>query len=162
MKTLIVYYSKFGNTRRVAETIAETMGQAGEARVVSIDQLVASDFESADLVVMGCPTHGFNVPQEVLAILEALPPRILTGKPVVAFDTTVRAWPLRRLRASPKLLDQLVRLGGTPVAPPQTIFVRARNPQKTGEIDLLREGELERARQWAGEVLDKSKAPVKA
>ena len=153
MRTLIVYFSKFGNTRRIAEAIADVMKQAGDARLVSIDQLGTSDFEGSDLVVMGCPTHGFNVPQEVRAILEAQPPGILTGKSVVAFDTTVRAWPLRRLRASPKLLDQLVRLGGTPVAPPQTFFVWARNPQKTGEINLLREGELERARQWAGEVL---------
>ena len=39
MKTLIVYFSKFGNTRRIAEAVAEVMRQAGEARVVSIDGL---------------------------------------------------------------------------------------------------------------------------
>jgi len=157
INALIVYFSKFGNTRRIAEAVAEVMKQAGDARVVSIDQLAASDFEPADLAVMGCPTHGFNVPQEVRTILEAQPPGILTGKRVAVFDTTVRAWPLRRLRASPKLLDQLSRLGGTPIALPQTFFVWARNPQKTGEINLLREGELERARQWANELLHQLK-----
>jgi len=153
INALIVYFSKFGNTRRIAEAVAEVLKQAGDARIVSIDQLAASDFEPADLVVMGCPTHAFNVPAEVHAILGALPPGVLAGKPVAAFDTTVRAWPLRRLRASPKLLDQLTRLGGRPATPPQTFFVWARNPQKTGEINLLREGELERARQWADEIL---------
>jgi flavodoxin len=157
MKTSIVYFSKFGNTRRVAEAIAETMKQAEEVRVVSVDQLTASDLEGVDLVVMGSPTHGFTAPQEVRVILEALPQGILAGKLVAAFDTTVRAWPLRRMRASPKLLDQLSRLGGKPVAQPQTFYVRARNPQKTGEIDLLHEGEIERAREWAGKVLNPSK-----
>ncbi len=161
MRTLIVYFSKFGNTKKLAEIVAEAMKGAGGTRLISIDQLAASDFEGIDLVVMGTPTHGFTVPQEVRAVLDALPQGCLAGKSAAVFDTTVRAWPLRRMRASPKLLDQLSRLGGKPVAPPETFYVWARNPQKTGEIDLLREGELERARQWAAGLLDQSKARVK-
>jgi flavodoxin len=157
MNTLIVYFSKFGNTRRIAEAIAETMRQAGDVRVLSLGQLAASDPEGVDLVVMGSPTHAFSLPVEVRTTLDALPQGILAGKLVAAFDTTVRAWPLRRMRASPKLLDQLSRLGGKPVAEPQTFYVRARNPQKTGEIDLLHEGEIERAREWAAQVADPSK-----
>ncbi len=153
MKTLIVYFSKFGNTRRIAEVIAETMKQAGEARVVSLDQLTASDLEGVDLVVMGSPTHGFTVPEAVRSALGALPPGILAGKSVAAFDTTVRPWPLRLFRASPKLLRQLSQLGGKPVARPQTFFVQTRNAQKTGEIDLLLEGQIERAQEWASEIL---------
>ncbi len=157
MRTLVVYFSKFGNTRRLAEAIAEVMQQVGDTRTVSIERLTASDLEGMDLVVMGTPTHGFTVPQEVRAVLEKLPPGVLAGKAVAAFDTTVKAWPLRRMRASPKLLDQLSRLGGKPAVPPETFYVRARNPQKTGEIDLLHEGELEHARAWAGRVLEQAK-----
>jgi flavodoxin len=157
MKALIVYFSKFGNTRKIAEAIAEVMRHAGDARTISIDQFAASGLNGVDLVVMGSPTHGFTVPEEVRTVLEALPPGSLSGKLVAAFDTTVRAWPLRRMRASPKLLDQLSRLGGKPVAPPQTFFVRARNPQKTGEVNLLLDGEIERARQWANELLHELK-----
>jgi len=157
MRAMIVYFSKFGNTRRIAEAVAETMKQAADTRVVSIDRLAASDLEWSDLVVMGSPTHGFTVPQEVRAVLEVLPQGILAGKSVAAFDTTVRAWPLRRLRASPKLLDHLRRLGGKPVAPAETFYVRARNPQKAGEIDLLYEGEIERAPEWAASILKQLK-----
>jgi hypothetical protein len=39
MRTLMVYYSKFGNTRRIAEALAETMRDAGDARLIAIDQL---------------------------------------------------------------------------------------------------------------------------
>jgi len=162
MKALFVYYSKFGNTRKVAEAIAEAMKEAGEVRTINLEQLAAADFEGGDLVVVGTPTHAFSMPQAVRTALAALPPGILAGKSVAAFDTTVRPWPLRHLRASPKLLRQLRRLGGRPVVAPQTFFVQTKNPQRSGEIDLLLEGELERARQWVGDILDKSKALVKA
>lgn len=157
MRTLIVYFSQFGNTRRLAEAMAETMKSAGEARVASIDQLTVSDIQGVDLVVMGTPTHAFAVPQTVRKILESLPSKVLAGKSVAAFDTTVKPWPLRHLRAAPKLLKHLIHLGGKPVARPETFFVATKNPQKTGEIDLLLEGELDRARRWAGEVVDSSR-----
>jgi flavodoxin len=156
MRTLIAYFSKFGNTRRLAETMAETTKQAGDTRVISIDQLAASDFDGVDLVVMGSPTHAFTLPQAVRTVVESLPLAILGGKSVAAFDTTVKPWPLRRLRASPKLLDRLVRLGGAPVARPETFFVATKTPQKSGQIDLLLEGELDRARLWTARLLQQA------
>lgn len=153
MRILIVNFSKFGNTRRVAQTIAEALKSAGDVRVVSVDRLAASDFEGVDLVIVGSPTHAFAVPQAVCSALATLPPRVLTGKSVAAFDTTVRPWPLRLMRASPKLLRQLRRLGGELVVRPQTFFVQTHNTQKTGGADLLLEGQIERAQEWAGQIL---------
>ena len=153
MKALIVYFSKFGNTRRVAQAIAETLKQAGEARAVGIDQLTAPDLAGAGLVMVGSPTHGFTVPESVRSALAALPPGILAGKSVAAFDTTVRPWPLRFFRASPKLLRQLSQLGGQPVARPQTFFVQTGSTQGTGERDLLLEGQIKGAQEWAGQIL---------
>ncbi|MEN6426569.1 MAG: flavodoxin domain-containing protein [Phycisphaerales bacterium] len=156
MRTLAVYFSKFGNTRKLAETIAETLRQAGDARVIDIDQLGPSDFEGVDLVVMGSPTHAFSLPHAVHAVLKTLPLGILAGKSVAAFDTTVKLWPLRHLRASPKLLRQLAHLGGNPATKPETFFVQTKNSQKTGQIDLLLEGELERARKWAVGLIEQA------
>jgi flavodoxin len=150
---LIVYFSKFGNTRKLAEAIAETLKQAGGTRVVSIDQLAASDFEGVDLVMVGTPTHAFSVPQVVRAALAALPPGILAGKSVAAFDTTVRPWPLRWMRASPKRLRRLRQMGGQPIASPQTFFVKMHNTQGTSETDLLLEGQIAQAREWAAMIL---------
>jgi flavodoxin len=153
MKTLIIYFSKFGNTRRVAEAMAETLKQAGETRIINIDHLTASGFEGVDLVVVGSPTHAFSVPPVVRSTLAALPAGILAGKSVAAFDTTVRLWPLRLMRASPKLLRQLGQLGGTPIALPQTFFVRTSSTQQPGETDLLLGGQIDRAKEWAGQIL---------
>jgi flavodoxin len=158
MRALIVYFSKFGNTKRVAQAIAEAMEQAGDTRVVSIERLAASDLEGVDLVVLGSPTHGFTVPAGVRSALAALPPGILAGKSVAAFDTTVRPWPLRLFRASPKLLRQLSQLGGKPVARPQTFFVQTHSTQGTGEHNLLLEGQIDRAQAWAGQILRRLKA----
>jgi flavodoxin len=153
MKTLIVYFSRFGNTRRVAQAMAEAMKSAGDVRVVSIDHLAASDFAGVDLVVVGSPTHAFSMPPAVRSALAALPAGILADKSVAAFDTTVRPWPLRLMRASPKLLRQLRGLGGQPVAGPQTFFVRTSGTQQPGETNLLLEGQIERAKEWANQIL---------
>jgi flavodoxin len=153
MKTLIIHFSKFGNTKRVAQAIAETTKQAGDTRVISIDQLATSDLEGVDLVVMGSPTHAFSVPEAVQSALATLPPGVLAGKSVAAVDTTVKVWPLRPMRASPGLLRQLRQLGGKAVVRPQTFSVQTHNTQKTGEIDLLLEGQFERAQDWAGQIL---------
>jgi flavodoxin len=153
MKTLVVYFSKFGNTRRLAEAIAEVLQQAGETRVLSMNRLAPSAFEGMDLVVVGSPTHGFTVPPYVRSALAALPAGTLTGKAVAAFDTTVKLWPLRLMRAAPKLLRLLRQLGGRPVARPETFVVKTSGTKQPGEVDLLLAGELERSRQWAGELL---------
>ena len=133
--------------------MAEAMKPAGDARVLGIDQLAAADFAGVDLLVLGSPTHAFSVPPAVRSALAALPAGILAGKSVAAFDTTVRLWPLRRMRASPKLLRQLHALGGRPVAPPQTFFVRTSGTQQPGETDLLLNGQIERAKEWANQIL---------
>jgi flavodoxin len=157
MKTVIVFFSKFGNTKRVAQAVAETMKELGDARVIGIDELAAPGFEGVDLVVMGSPTHAFSLPEAVRTLLTALPPGILAGKSVAAFDTSVRMWPFRLMTAAPKLLRQLRRLGGRPVVRPQTFCVQTRNPQKTGEVDLLLAGQIERAREWAGKIVKRLK-----
>jgi flavodoxin len=156
MKTLVVYFSKFGNTRRLAEAVAQVLKQGGDTRTVSIDRLAASDFEGMDLVVMGSPTHAFTLPSNVRSALEALPTGTLTGKAVAAFDTTVKLWPLRLRRASPKLLRLLQQLGGRPVTGPETFVVKTSGTKQPGEVDLLLPGELERSRQWAAELLQQS------
>ncbi|MEN6577688.1 MAG: flavodoxin domain-containing protein [Phycisphaerales bacterium] len=157
MRTLAVYFSKFGNTRKLAEAISETLRQAGDARVIGTDQLTPADFEGVDLVVMGSPTHAFSLPPAVRTVLETLPLGILAGKSVAAFDTTVKLWPLRHLRASPKLLRQLARLGGNPATKPETFFVQTKDPQKTGNPNLLLDGEIERAHNWAAKLLGQSR-----
>lgn len=152
MKSLVVYFSKFGNTQKVAEAIAETLGSAGPARVISIDQLRVSDLQEVDLVVMGSPTHRMNLPQAVRPVFERLPRRILRGTPVAAFDTSYKMsrW-LALFTAAHKLAPRLRKLGGKRVVPPETFHV-------VGKEGPLYEGEIERARTWAASILQRVEA----
>ena len=109
MNTLIIFYSKFGNTQQVAEAIAEVMATAGTVRTISSDQLDTSVLKDVDLVVMGVPTHKMKLPEVVLPVLDVLPKGALRGVPVAAFDTSYKmsAW-LARMTAGRKLAKKLL------------------------------------------------------
>jgi flavodoxin len=159
MKTLVVYFTKFGNTRRIAEVITQVLAQAGDASAVSIDQLATSELGGVDLVVMGSPTHYQNLPGAVGSVLKALPSKILAGTSVATFDTSLRMWgPLMLLTAAHRLTRLLRKLGGRRVARPQTFFVETSDSDNEGEIDLMCDGEIERAKEWAGTILEQWEA----
>lgn len=147
MNALIVHFSKFGNTRLVAEAIADGLAANGTARVLTTDQLTPADLQDADLVILGTPTHNMNLPEDVRPILQDLPKRILQGASVAAFDTSYRmSGFLARFTAAKRLDRKLRKLGGKRVAPPETFFVEGREGP-------LEEGEVERAKAWAASIL---------
>ena len=78
MNTLVVYFSKFGNTQKIAEAIAKTFESAGGVRLLPSDRLEKTDLEKCDLVVMGSPTHKMNLPKEVRPVFERLPKAKIT------------------------------------------------------------------------------------
>jgi flavodoxin len=143
MRSLIIYFSNFGNTRKIAEAMAEVLGSAGPAQVISMDQLTVSDLTGVDLVVAGTPTHRMNLPEAIRPVFETLPRRVLRGTPIAVFDTSYRMsrW-LAPFTAARRLLSKLRKLGGKRVVPPETFHVMEREGP-------LYEGEIERAREWA-------------
>lgn len=162
MNTLVVYFTKFGNTRAVAETLAVTFAQAGHTRAIGIEEIATVEWDDVDLLVVGSPTHYQNLPQEMRSALEQLPRRILTGKYIVAFDTSVKMWgPVMFLTAARRLQRILWRLGGKTVVPPETFLV-ARDFSLYGaeEIrqDKLCDGELDRAEKWSETILTQLQA----
>ena len=148
MNALVVYFSKFGNTKMVAEAIGEVLQHEGETRIISSDKLAATDFKDVDLVIMGSPTHKMNLPEEVRPIFEGLPKKILKGKQVAAFDTSYKMskW-LSGFTASKKLARKLRKLGGKRIVPPEVFNVVDREGP-------LYEGENERAKEWAASILN--------
>jgi flavodoxin len=149
MNTLVVYFSKFGNTQKVAQAVADTLQSAGAARIVSLDDLTAADLDGADLVVMGSPTHRMNLPEAVRPVFESLPKRLLRGTPYAVFDTSYKMSDfLSRFTAAKKLSQKLRKLGGKRIVPPETFYVEEREGP-------LYEGEIERAQEWAESILNR-------
>ena len=143
MKTVIVYYSKFGHTRQLAEAMAEQLDPEGTARAIAATEAGAIDLQGADLVVMGTPTHRMRLPEAVQPLFDTLPYECLRGAAVAAFDTSYQmSHFLARFTAAKALDRKLCKLGGKRVAPPETFFM-------AGREGPLEDGEIERARAWA-------------
>lgn len=146
MNTLVVYFSKFGNTQKLAEAIAERLRSNGAVRTISSDDLTVNDLKDVNLVVMGSPTHNMNLPKTVKPVIDNLPKRILSGKLVAAFDTSYKmSWLLNRFTASKRLTRKLRKLGGKLLLPPEIFHVMEREGP-------LYEGEIERAQGWADSI----------
>jgi flavorubredoxin len=56
MKVVVVYESMVGNTKTVAEAIAEGLGDAGEVKIGTVDELSPDEARDAGLIVAGGPT----------------------------------------------------------------------------------------------------------
>lgn len=168
MKALVVYESMFGNTRKIAASIADGLGSEYQVEVRPVAWLAPGDTEGIDLLVVGGPTHvhsmsrpstrltaadkqdapGSTVRVEVGATesgirewLESLSPfRCLSA----AFDTRVDGPAIVTGRASKRVDKELHRLGAIRLAEPESFLVNRQ--------DELVVGELERARAW-GETL---------
>jgi flavodoxin len=152
VNTLVVYFTKFGHTQHLAETMGEELATAGNVRVVHVEKLNSEPFSEVDLVVMGTPTHRMNLPEAVRPVFGELPKRILRGKNIAAFDTSYKMSPfLERFTAAKKLDRKLRKLGGKRLVKPETFHVQAREGP-------LFDGELERARVWARALADRHTA----
>ncbi|MCK5225792.1 MAG: NAD(P)H-dependent oxidoreductase [Planctomycetes bacterium] len=57
-KGIVVYYSRSGNTKKMAEIIAESMGNFGlKTDCKSVDQIKPTDLFGYDAIVVGSPTY---------------------------------------------------------------------------------------------------------
>ena len=141
MNTLVIYYSEFGNTARIANAIGDALESKGPTRVVDLKRVKVSDLKKPDLVIMGVPTHRMNIPEVARALIKSIPRRTLRKETWIAsFDTSYKmSRLLMRFTASHKLLSRLRRLGGRRIAPPESFLVTAKEgPLFDGEIERLR------------------------
>jgi flavodoxin len=78
-KTLVTYFSRTGNTRKVAEAIFEALD--GDKTLKPIDEVPTLDEYS--LVIIGFPVHSHSVPYPVEVFLKSIPPH----KKIALFST---------------------------------------------------------------------------
>ncbi len=143
MRSLVVYATRNGNTRRVAEALAKGLRAAGVGEVHSVEDAPTTLSDDIDLVAIGGPTEGRHMTPPMREYLERLPDRVLAGRTAAAFDTRVD-WP-RWLSgsAAEDIRRELERLGAVPISTES--FIVSMKPEILPE-------ELERARAW-GESL---------
>ena len=159
MNSIVIYASHFGNTRAIAEAIAQGLRSRGVVRVLSVEEVGAALPERADLVVIGGPTeaHGMTVP--LAQFLDRLGPEALRSVAAVGFDTRLR-WP-RWLSGSAGLgiTERLDQAGARLIAPAESFFIKGVAGTGGSKNAELQDGELERATAW-GEALAGKLDPV--
>ena len=74
MKVVIVYESMYGNTHHVANAIGAGFDGVADVSVVAVDEASQQLVDTADLLVVGGPTHvhGMSRPSTRKAAVEAL------------------------------------------------------------------------------------------
>jgi hypothetical protein len=168
MDALIVYESMFGNTRRLAEAIADSLETAGVDITIAPAREAPSDLSDYQLVVVGAPTHAHSLPR----------PKSRTEAAQWAADPT-KELTLEAEAGSPGVREWLegVSLVGSPrfavfstrVDIPRIFSgdactaiakglrrrladVDARADFLVGLDSNLLDGEVDRAREWAGSL----------
>ena len=81
MKTCVLYFSRTGNTKRMAEAISE----AAKTPVFAIASCEPSVVEDFDILIVGTPVEGFRPAKETVEFVERLPKT--EGKKAILFCT---------------------------------------------------------------------------
>jgi hypothetical protein len=165
MNSVVVYESHWGNTAAIAQAIAEGLGP--ESRALTTTDATPAALADVDLIVAGAPVMAFGLPSERMLenVAESAerapsPPDLshasmrewLEGLAVghglaAAFDTRVRWTPGG---ATGVIERGLRRAGYAPLA-------RAKGFVVKGMYGPLREGELDKAREWGAQLANAAK-----
>ncbi|MFI5284013.1 MAG: flavodoxin family protein [Candidatus Dormibacterales bacterium] len=142
MKTLVLYESKFGNTKRVAETIGMQLLAEGPVRVTTIESYKPQFLGGVDLVLVGGATQGHGATPEMRQFLATLRFQA-AGMRAIAFDTRLNG-PIWLWGSAARDIENELREAGFDVIGPAASFLvtLARHPE-------LHDGELQRAAAWA-------------
>ena len=91
LKVLVVYASKYGNTKIVAETIIEGIGGT-KGIETTINDIKEVDFKLAaeyDAVLIGSPNHAGSVTSDIKKLISRLGKLQFKGKGIAFFDTYI-------------------------------------------------------------------------
>jgi len=158
MKALLVYDSFFGNTERIAQSIGNALGPPEDVGILRVGNVRPEQLAGLKLMIVGSPTRAFRPSPAVTNFLKSIPKNGLKGVKVAAFDTRMTeeeinsaVFILRILvnifgYAARPISDRLVKKGGQLIVPPEGFFVH-------GTEGPLKEGELERASNWAMQII---------
>ncbi|GAA3394963.1 flavodoxin family protein [Cryptosporangium minutisporangium] len=157
MRSLVVVESMFGNTRAVADAVADGLAAAGPVTVVTVGDAPSAPEEDVALLVVGAPTHAFSLSRPntrraaeeqgaehsttgLREWLATLPPAGSPDRSAATFSTRIpkKFVPGSAAKAAARRLSRLrYRLA----APPEDYFV-------LDTAGPLRAGEIARARAW--------------
>ena len=144
MKGIVVYDGSHGNTKKIAETIAETLKESGlevdNFYVKDVKKLSTKDY---DFMVLGSPTRFGTMSFAVKGFLGKVKSKEWMNKPFAAFDTELHEnIEKKEGSAAEKIAEKLGEKQMNQMLPVLKAVV-------LGMKGPLQEGEIERAREYA-------------
>ena len=148
MKVLIVYDTV--SPLKVTAKVAETIGEALKEKGIEVDSFYVKDVDGAtvknyDCLIAGSPTMVFKASSGIMQFLNGFSDGEFSGKLAASFDTQMQT----RFsgNAAEGIRKKLEKMGYRMVAPLLVAYVAG----KMNSMQL-KEGELEKAKNWAQEV----------
>ncbi len=91
-KAIVIYDSRHGNTKIVAERIAEAIGTEGEveANLSFVEDVEVKRIPEYDILVIGAPNHYGKPSKTMKSFIKELESLELEDKRIAAFDTCLR------------------------------------------------------------------------
>ncbi len=110
MKVLIVFESKYGNTKKVAETIGEGLTEAGnKIEVAHVKEVEKGTIKDFDVLLIGSPTYVGSPAKSIKKFIKSLGDLPLQGKSFAVFDTQMGGTGGGFLRNTIKKMEEQIK-----------------------------------------------------
>ena len=137
-QAIVIFDSKFGNTARIAQSLASGLKMAGvETACLSIGDVESRSLADYDLIAVGAPTQAFSASRPMKDFLNRLEETsVLKGKRGFAFDTKLDS---RFSGSASKFIEKkLEEMGMVIVRDRQSAIVKGgEGPLETGGIEAF-------------------------
>jgi flavodoxin len=155
MNGLIVYHSKYGNGKLVAEALAEGLKESGhEAKVLEAG--AADSAGASDFVVVSSPTRAGRMMGPAKHFIHSMDKDAWKDKPFIAVGTGFRPKGTGKLdemgaKSADKVFAALEKAGLKPLMDAQKFYVAdMKGPLEDGEIDRAAEVGRDAGRRLTG------------
>ena len=151
MRALMVFESMFGNTKVIADAVAEGLATRMRVTAVEVGVAPAAIEDDVDLVVVGGPTHAFGMSRPGTrqdAARQAERPLVSAGSGLRDWLETVRGGSPRVAAAGVRHADRQAEAAGIGRARSRTAAAAARLPHRRPACELLRHWDAGAACGW--------------
>jgi menaquinone-dependent protoporphyrinogen IX oxidase len=157
MKGIVVYDTTYGNTKKIAETIAETLKESGIEvdlfHVKDVKKLIAKDY---DFLVLGSPTKFGTMSLAIRFFLGKVKSEEWMNKPFAAFDTE-NPENIERARIENKEWSAAEKISEKLRDKKMNQLLPVLKAVVFGQKGPLKEGEIDRTKDYARELAIKLK-----
>ncbi len=157
MKGIVVYDTSYGNTKKIAETIAETLKESGiEVDLFDVKDVKKLSGKDYDFLVLGSPTKFGTMSFAIKFFLGKVKSEEWMNKPFAAFDTenpeNIEQARIQKKEwsAAEKIAEKLREKKMNQLLPVLKALV-------LGQKGPLEEGEIDRTKDYARELAAKLK-----